>query len=80
MPDDTRITTRHHEAGFLGSFMPICHETGHALYQQGLPVDWREQPVGDALGAATHESQSLLMELQVCRSREFMTFVAPVIR
>ena len=80
VPDDTRITTRYHEDGFLESFMAICHETGHALYQQGLPVDWREQPVGDALGAAIHESQSLLMELQVCRSREFIGFAAPMIR
>jgi carboxypeptidase Taq len=80
VPDDTRITTRYHEEGFLESFMAICHETGHALYQQGLPVGWREQPVGDALGAAIHESQSLLMELQVCRSREFIGFAAPMIR
>ena len=60
--------------------MAICHETGHALYQQGLPAGWREQPVGDALGAAVHESQSLLMELQVCRSREFIGLVAPLMR
>ncbi len=80
VPDDTRITTRYHEEGFLESFMAICHETGHALYQQGLPVDWREQPVGDSLGAAVHESQSLLMELQVCRGRPFIEFAAPMIR
>lgn len=80
VPDDTRITTRYREDGFLESFMAICHETGHALYQQGLPVAWRNQPVGDALGAAVHESQSLLMELQVCRSREFIGALAPGIR
>ena len=80
VPDDTRITTRYDESGFLESFMAICHETGHALYQQGLPADWREQPVGGALGAAIHESQSLLMELQVCRSRSFIEYAAPSIR
>ncbi|MFV2091011.1 MAG: carboxypeptidase M32, partial [Pseudomonadales bacterium] len=80
VPDDTRITTRYVETSFLESLMAICHETGHALYQQGLPVDWREQPVGASLGAAIHESQSLLMELQVCRSREFIEFMAPTIR
>ena len=77
--DDTRITTRYDEAGFLESLMAICHETGHALYQQGLPDGWRDQPVGQALGAAVHESQSLLLELQVCRSREFISFLAPAI-
>ena len=80
VPDDTRITTRYDEESFIESFMAICHETGHALYQQGLPVDWRDQPVGDSLGAAVHESQSLLMELQVCRSREFISHLAPSLR
>jgi len=80
VPDDTRITTRYDERSFLESLMAICHETGHALYQQGLPVAWRNQPVGESLGAAVHESQSLLMELQVCRSREFIEFMAPKIR
>lgn len=80
VPDDTRITTRYYDDSFLESFMATCHETGHALYQQGLPVDWRQQPVGRALGAAVHESQSLLMELQVCRSPEFIRFAAPLIR
>ncbi len=80
VPDDTRITTRYYEDSFLESFMATCHETGHALYQQGLPVDWREQPVGDALGAAVHESQSLLLELQVCRGRDFIGHLASAIR
>ena len=78
VPDDTRITTRYEDSSFFESLMAICHETGHAIYQQGLPVEYRDQPVGDALGAAAHESQSLLMELQVCRSREFIELVAPM--
>lgn len=79
-PDDTRITTRYDETAFLSSMMGVLHETGHALYQQGLPAAWRRQPVGDSLGAAVHESQSLLMEMQVCRSRPFIEFAAPLIR
>jgi len=77
--DDTRITTRYNEEDFLGSLMAVLHETGHALYSQGLPSDWRHQPVGSALGMAIHESQSLLVEMQVARSRAFMTFAAPII-
>ena len=50
VPDDTRITTRYKEEDFLGSLMAVLHETGHALYEQGLPPDWRHQPVGWALG------------------------------
>ena len=80
VPDDTRITTRYNEDDFIESLMAVLHETGHALYQQGLPSDWRHQPVGWALGAAVHESQSLFLEMQVGRSRAFMTFAAPIIR
>jgi len=80
VPDDTRITTRYRDHEFFDALMAICHETGHALYQQGLPAAWREQPVGDALGAAVHESQSLLMELQVCRSRDFIAALTPMVQ
>jgi carboxypeptidase Taq len=78
-PDDTRITTRYDEADFLPSLMAALHETGHALYEQGRPKPWRDLPVGEAAGMAVHESQSLLMEMQVCRSREFLQFAAPII-
>ena len=79
-PDDVRITTRYDEAGFRGALMGVLHETGHALYERGLPAAWRRQPVGDARGMAMHESQSLLMEMQACRSREFTEYLAPVLR
>jgi carboxypeptidase Taq len=79
-PDDTRITTRYDERDFLSSLMAVLHETGHAMYEQGLPREWRGLPVGDAAGMAVHESQSLLMEMQVCRGREFLGYAAPIIR
>jgi carboxypeptidase Taq len=79
-PDDVRITTRYNEHDFARALMGVLHETGHALYQRGLPVEWRLQPVGRARGMAMHESQSLLLEMQVCRSRAFLTYAAPVIR
>lgn len=79
-PDDVRITTRYDEADFTSSLMGVLHETGHALYERGLPKDWRGQPVGDSLGMSMHESQSLLVEMQVCRSPEFLAYAAPVMR
>ncbi len=75
--DDVRITTRYSEDNFTESLMGVLHETGHALYEAGLPEDWRYQPVGHALGMAIHESQSLLVEMQVSRSRPFLTFALP---
>jgi carboxypeptidase Taq len=79
-PDDVRITTRYDEADFRGALMGVLHETGHALYERGLPLAWRRQPVGEARGMAVHESQSLLMEMQACRSREFTGYLAPLLR
>ncbi len=79
-PDDVRITTRYNEDDYARALMGVLHETGHALYQRGLPVEWRLQPVGRARGMAMHESQSLLLEMQVCRSRAFLTYATPVIR
>ncbi len=78
-PDDVRITTRYDEDAFMKSLMGVLHETGHALYERGLPAAWRTQPVGRARGMGLHESQSLLMEMQACRSREFLSFAAPII-
>jgi carboxypeptidase Taq len=77
---DQRITTRYSETDFTSSLMGTIHETGHALYEQHLPKGWRHQPVGNSRGMAVHESQSLLMEMQASRSREFLSFAAPLMR
>jgi carboxypeptidase Taq len=79
-PDDVRITTRYDESDCAKALMAVLHETGHALYQRGLPARWRLQPVGRARGMAVHESQSLFLEMQVCRSRAFLTYAAPILR
>ncbi|MDE0387074.1 MAG: carboxypeptidase M32 [Rhodospirillales bacterium] len=76
---DIRITTRYDETDVLSGLMGVLHETGHALYEAGLPEAWRYQPVGQAGGMALHESQSLLIEMQACRSRPFMRFLAPLL-
>lgn len=77
--EDVRLTTRYDEADFISSLMAVLHETGHALYEQGLPRAWRNQPAGDARGMSLHESQSLLIEMQVCRSAPFLRFAAPIL-
>ena len=77
-PDDCRITTRYDPLDFTSSLMGVIHETGHALYEQGLPQAWRHQPVGSSLGMTIHETQSLLFEMQAARSPEFVRFMVPV--
>jgi carboxypeptidase Taq len=78
--NDVRITTRYDEADFASAMMGVLHETGHALYEQGRPPAYFDQPVGHARGMSLHESQSLLIEMQVCRSREFFDFAARLMR
>jgi carboxypeptidase Taq len=79
VPQDVRITTRYDPDDFAKSLMGVLHETGHAKYEQNLPAKWLSQPVGAARGMSIHESQSLLLEMQVCRSRAFLEFATPFI-
>ncbi|MCW8932707.1 MAG: carboxypeptidase M32 [Gammaproteobacteria bacterium] len=78
--EDVRITTRYSENDFSESLMGVLHETGHAKYEQGLPEDWLNQPVGSARGMGIHESQSLFQEMQIARSLPFLKFSAPIIQ
>ncbi len=80
VPDDVRVTSRYDGDSFAPGIMATLHETGHALYEQGLPRAWRGQPVGRAPGMILHESQALIMEMQVGRSRAFHDFLAPRLR
>src|SRR3546814_14105107 len=80
VPEDSRITTRYDEADFAQALMGVLHETGHAMYERARPKAWRYQPVGEARGMALHESQSLIVEMQACRAREFFQWAAPVLR
>ncbi len=76
-PGDARITTRYEEDGFLDAFFSTIHETGHALYEQGLPTEAWGLPRGEAVSLGIHESQSRLWENMVARSRGFWSFFLP---
>ncbi len=76
-PTDVRITTRYDEEDPSRALMGVLHETGHALYERGLPAAWARQPVGQAAGMAAHESQSLIVEMQACRSDAFLSWLGP---
>jgi carboxypeptidase Taq len=75
-PSDVRITTRYDERDPVQAMMGVLHETGHALYERGLPASWTRQPVGAASGMAAHESQSLIVEMQACRSDPFLGWLS----
>ncbi|MBX3532246.1 MAG: carboxypeptidase M32 [Rhizobiaceae bacterium] len=79
VPTDVRITTRYRANEFLSSLMGVLHETGHALYEQGLPRQWAHWPLGKARGMAIHESQSLFVEKQLGRNPAFWRWALPVV-
>lgn len=76
-PGDSRITTRYHANRFSDAFFGVLHETGHALYEQGLPPARFGTPLGEAVSLGVHESQSRFWENLVGRSRSFWRFFYP---
>ena len=76
-PTDVRITTRYDESDPAQALMGVMHETGHALYERGLPSEFMRQPVGEAAGMAAHETQSLIVEFQSCRGDDFLAWLGP---
>src|SRR5688572_29991204 len=79
VPGDIRITTRFSPTDPLTGLMGVLHETGHAMYDVGLPEAWRGLPVGRDRGMALQESQSLLLEMILCRNRPFLTYLKPLL-
>ncbi|MBL8791547.1 MAG: carboxypeptidase M32 [Rhizobiales bacterium] len=80
VPTDVRMTTRYDESDFLFALMGVLHETGHGLYEQGLPKAWSHWSVGQARGMAVHESQSLFVEKQIGRNPAFWQWALPVVK
>ena len=79
VPGDMRVTTRFDLQDPFSGLLGAVHETGHALYDLGLPQPWRDQPVGRDRGMALEESQSLLLEMVVGRSRPFVRYLRPLL-
>ena len=77
--NDVRITTRIDENEFGNMTWSCIHETGHALYEQGLTEEQYGLPLGEACSYSIHESQSRLWENNVGRSKKFWEFFYPVL-
>jgi len=68
---DVRITTRYDEHFLSASLFGVFHETGHALYEQGLDPKRYRDPAGGSCSLGIHESQSRFWENLIGRSRPF---------
>ncbi|NHK31770.1 MAG: carboxypeptidase M32 [Asgard group archaeon] len=75
--DDVRITVRYDINDFTSAFYGGMHESGHALYEQNYPQEYKYQPIGQSSSSAMHEGQARFIENIIGRSPEFWEFYLP---
>jgi carboxypeptidase Taq len=80
VPEDVRLTTRFDAANLLAALTSTLHETGHACYQQNLPVEWLGQPLAGPHSASLHEGQALTFERQLAARPAFWRVLVPLMR
>lgn len=68
---DVRITTRVKQNNLSEALFSTLHESGHALYEQGICQTLEGSPLAHGTSSGVHESQSRLWENLVGRSRGF---------
>ncbi len=74
---DVRITTRVQEHDLGDALFSTLHESGHAMYEQGIDMAYEGTPLASGTSAGVHESQSRLWENIVGRSRGFWEHFYP---
>ncbi len=75
--NDIRMTTRYNERCVNDALGSTMHESGHGIYEQGLPFARIGTPLGESVSLGIHESQSRMWENQVGRSRSFWKWLQP---
>ena len=79
-PTDSRITTYIHPSSLTSTIFAVLHETGHALYEIGLPEEHYGTPLGEDLSFGIHESQSQWWETFIGQSKGFWTHFLPKLK
>ncbi len=74
---DVRLTRRFIAGDLRPALYGVIHETGHGLYEQGMPEALDRTPLGEACSLGIHESQSRLWENIVGRSLPFWRAFQP---
>lgn len=75
--DDVRITTKFLPDFVSSAIFSTVHETGHALYEQGIDHALARTPLAGGASLGLHESQSRLWENLVGRSYPFWQHFYP---
>ena len=79
-PTDVRITTRFDERWLPQALYGVIHESGHALYEQGLPEKSFGTPLAEGVSHGIHESQSRLWENLIGRGLPFVRLIHPMLK
>jgi carboxypeptidase Taq len=79
-PADLRITTRF-DPEYIGTAVwAVIHESGHAMYENGVPRSLWRSPLASPSSLGFHESQSRLWENWVGRGRPYLEHLMPRLR
>ncbi|MEM7032819.1 MAG: carboxypeptidase M32 [Chloroflexota bacterium] len=68
---DVRITTRYDDNHLGDGIFATMHESGHAMYEQGIAMAYDGMPIGNGTSSGVHESQSRLWENIIGRSKRY---------
>jgi carboxypeptidase Taq len=75
--NDVRITNRFEPENPLATLFSAMHESGHAMYEQGVNPEYERTPLESGTSLAVHESQSRMWENLVGRSLPFWEHFYP---
>lgn len=78
--NDVRITTRYEDDNPLATLFSTMHESGHAMYEQGINPAYERTPLSGGTSLAVHESQSRMWENLVGRSMSFWEYFYPELK
>jgi carboxypeptidase Taq len=78
--NDVRITTRFEADNPMATLFSTMHESGHAMYEQGVDPQYERTPLESGTSLAVHESQSRMWENLVGRSLPFWEHFYPKLK
>jgi carboxypeptidase Taq len=77
--NDIRITTRYDQAHLSTGLWSVLHEAGHAIYDNGYPLELERTPLCRGASLGFHESQSRMWENWVGRGRPYLGHLRPLL-
>lgn len=75
---DIRITTIYKDHDFRDAYTSFMHETGHALYEQGVNPEYTDTPLEGGVSLGIHEALSRFWENMIGKNSGFLGFMMPI--